>query len=43
MSKTNIFRYLTNLYGAVNVLCLKINFATDRRKLRHIGFDPSSP
>jgi len=39
MSKTNIIRYLSELYGAVNVLCLKINFASDQRKLRLPAFE----
>ena len=36
MSKTNILSYITDLYGAVNPLCLKINFTADRRKLRFL-------
>ncbi len=39
MSTTYILRYLTDLYGTVNLLCMKINFAADRRKLRHIVFE----
>jgi len=43
MSKTNILRYLTDFYGTVNPLCLKINFVIVQRKLRLFGFDPASP
>jgi hypothetical protein len=42
MSKTNISCYLTDLYGTVNPLCLKINFVIVQRKLRHIGFEIGS-
>ena len=36
MIKTYILRYLTDLYGTVNLLCQKINFTADRRKLRFL-------
>ncbi len=43
MSKTIILRYNSDLYGTVNPLCMKINFAADQRKLMifvsEIGFN----